>query len=186
MSIWQLRTLQLPPRSGSAQTQGKTRMTRTRWIGLAILASITLIGGIYKLRLTPEWTVLTGTVAERQVICRSVYKKSASRAAWALERLFGDEAGEVRVTAIEALARRPDLHAQFASKIEGLAEGGDLSVRGRALEYIFKHPEMLSATWLARSSALLKEDDFRSQHPELLSFYLAAELDRRQTTVQIW
>jgi hypothetical protein len=161
-------------------------MTRTRWIGLAILASITLIGGIYKLRLTPEWTVLTGTVAERQVICRSVYKKSASRAAWALERLFGDEAGEVRVTAIEALARRPDLHAQFASKIEGLAEGGDLSVRGRALEYIFKHPEMLSATWLARSSALLKGDDFRSQHPELLSFYLAAELDRRQTTVLTW
>ncbi|MFT5128843.1 MAG: hypothetical protein ACI8W8_002462 [Rhodothermales bacterium] len=161
-------------------------MTRSVRIVLGILAFILALGVIYKLRLAPEWTVFTGSVKDRQEICRSVYKKAPWRATWALNRLLGDRDPAVQVTAIEALARSPELHERFVSRIEEMAALGDIRVRARALEYIFKHPSMLSPKWVEHTSVVLQDVGLRNQHPELLSFYLSAELDRGEGKVIAW
>ena len=142
--------------------------------------------GLRRIARTPEWTVLTGTETDRQTVCRSVYKKPAWRAAWALRRLLADPSPWVRLPAIEALARRPDLHAQFAARIRALAHSDDRYVRARAVQYLFQHDGSLAPGTIRQALADLDDDSFRDQHPELLTACLAAELDRDESHVLSW
>ena len=140
----------------------------------------------YKVTRTPEWTILTGSEEQRQDVCRSVYKKAAWRASWALDRLLADPSPAVRVPAIGALARRPDLHERFASRIRELAESGDRSVDARALEYLLQHDVAGPGAYLDRARRDLEDASCRDQHPGLLSSYLAAELDRGNPNPVAW
>ncbi len=150
------------------------------------LAAVALAAVAYRLTWTPEWTVLTGTEAERQEACRSVYRKSPARAGWCLERLLSDSSPAVRIPALEALVHRPDLHGRFAATVHGLARGADPHVRARAIEYFFQHDGALSADLISQARADLEDPVFRDQHPGLTAAVLSAALARGQTDVVDW
>lgn len=130
--------------------------------------------------------VLTGSESAREVICRSVYRKSRARARWCLERLLRDPAADVRITALGALTYRPDLHGHFSSIVRGLANDADPRVRGRTLEFLFQHDGMEETEWRERTLRDLRNWRFRHQHPQLLSFYLTRGLERGDEAVADW
>ncbi len=140
----------------------------------------------WRLTLTPEWTVLTGNEAARQLVCRTVYRKSARRAVWCLERLLRDGAPGVQVTAMGALAYRPDLHGRFAPRLCELARAADTKVRAAALELLFQQGGMEQTQWLALAFAELRDPGFCERHPAILSAYLAAQCQRGDAATLDW
>jgi hypothetical protein len=160
---------------------------RTKWIcGAGVLAVAVCMVLAWKVTRTPEWTVLTGTADERQVICRSVYKKARWRASWAIGRLLRDPEPGVRVTAMGALVLRPDLHDEFRDAVAELARDADPSVRGTALEYVLRHDDMMSPEWIAAAARELRDREFRERQPQLFSLYIAVELARGNGEVVGW
>ncbi|MBT3375161.1 MAG: hypothetical protein HN742_37200 [Lentisphaerae bacterium] len=162
------------------------RLPKHYRIAIAPLAVALVVGVAWKVHRTPEWIVLTGTEAERQEICRSVYKKPPWRAARLLRHLLNDRSAAVRIPAIEALAHCPSLHPRFALTIRGLAYDTNPRLRARALEYVFQHEDMPVEAFLGGVRTDLSEDSFRDEHPDLLASYVAAELRRGNPTTVAW
>lgn len=150
------------------------------------LALLVIVGGGYRLTRCPEWTVLTGDEKERQEICRSIYRQSARRATWSVGRLLDDQSPVVRVAAIEALARRPDLHADLGAKVQELANLDRPHVRARAIEFVFQQTGTISPPLRRQAFADLQDAEFRRLHPALLAAYLSVELDHASTNAVAW
>ena len=88
---------------------------------------------------TPEWTVLTGSRRNKERICRTVCRKSAVRASWCLRRLLAERSPQIRIAAIEALSRRPDLHGRLTKDVLRLVDTSAPQVRIRALEFLLQN-----------------------------------------------
>jgi hypothetical protein len=164
-------------------------VTRRRILGTAagIVAGVLLVaGGGLRLSRTPEWTVLLGGENERQVICRSVYKKSVRRASWCLERLLRDSSAAVRVTAIGALACREDLDAHFIPRLRALAVDPDSGVRAAALEWLCQRGGMAPRQWLVLARSELADAGSRERHPQLLFVYLAKACEQADEEAIAW
>ena len=136
--------------------------------------------------LTPEWVVLTGDEAARQLICRTVYKKSARRAGWCLERLLRDGSPRVQVTAMGALAPRTDLWARFAPRLRELAGSADAAVRASALELLFQRGSLALPEWEALAAADLRDPGFCERYPGLLGGYVMAQCKRGDAATVAW
>lgn len=172
--------------NGTGNHGGRRHGRRLAWLaGLLGLAGLA-VAVPWRLRRTPEWTVLAGTEAERQAVCRTVWRKSPRRAAWALSRLLADPSPAVRAPAIDAVALRPDLHPRFAAALHRLAEGDDEHVRATAIEAVFRLEGTLPSGWLPGLRDWLSNADARDRHPELTAVYLAAELERGNPGVVEW
>jgi hypothetical protein len=166
--------------------EGIVILRRRRFILGGLLAGgLALLAVGWRLTLTPEWTVLTGDQAARQLICRTVYRKSTRRAAWCLERLLRDAAPGVQVTAMGALAYRPDLQARFAARLRELTGAGDAEVRAAALELLFQHGGMEPAQWLTLALAELRDPGFCERHPAILA-YLVTQCQRGDAATIDW
>lgn len=151
-------------------------MNRPKAFGTALLlaaGALAALAAAWRLTRTPEWVVLTGSEPARQAICRTVYRKSAPRAAWCLRRLLADRSPAVRLAALGALACRPDLHERFVPRLRELAAAGDAEVRACALEWLFQRGGMDAGQWLRLAAPLVADGGLRTRRPDLLAAYVA-------------
>jgi len=77
---------------------------------LGSLAAFLLLGWLafYKITQAPEWSIMTGSPAERAAACRAIWQKSDARAQRGLQFLLQDPAEVVRMAALEAVIRKSE------------------------------------------------------------------------------
>ncbi len=130
--------------------------------------------------------MLFGDGAARAQACRVVWMKPAPRARWALARLLADPLPSVRIAAVEALERRPSLHAALADPVAELAVSDDPEVRARALEFLFAHRDPRLECWLEPTRLALNEQAYRHAHPRLLRLFVDAQVARDGAGTAVW
>jgi hypothetical protein len=146
---------------------------------------LAVVAGVYKIRQTPEWAVMTGNVEQRVVACRSVYMKSIPRARWMLRRLLADPVAQVRYAAIEALSRMPELGAAFRDDLVRLAEDEDPSVKGRALSDLLAGGTVTDPLLVAAVTAI-EDQAFRRDQLLLLSRVIDRRAERKDPKLVEW
>jgi len=155
-------------------------------IALVLALALAAAAFLWRVRRTPEWTVLFGKPAARVDICRSVYLKKPWRAEPMLRRLLADPSSDVQVAAIEALQRAPHLDRPLQSSVEPLTASASPLVRGRALRYLVERTGEQKEPWVERAFDALLDRDFRKLHPELVELVVQIRAEQGDAAAVEW
>jgi len=154
---------------------------------LTVLVGVAVIGLLFwRITWTPEWTILTGNERARLEICRTVCLKRAWRVRASLRVLLRDKSPAVRIAAVEALNRRPDVRARLSADAAVLVSAPEPDVRARALEYLLSGAGDDWKRWAERAAAELADPEFRHSHPELTRAYVQTLVQHGDSSVVGW